>query len=402
MIKIKTDSFTTVKLQVSFFNDANPKNYSLHNLIQYLLLDSTSKLGTKIEVYQKLASLYNLNIFANNYLYGNNYVVEYEFTFINPSLVSDDNYFKEVVEFINDVVNEARNFDDNSINRVKKIVKNDIINENEDSFNYVKDQFIELVFRPSKYGINPRGKLTDYEDIDANLVNRYYSDIFSKAKRLYIVSGNLTIGEWQLLDETFKSDEVNYNYLPFELSNGSILDKDITLSSEEGYIFHAYFTSISYDHPLFFANQLAQIILGSMTYSRLFKTFREELLLSYDVGSEYQYDKNIVYVYASVQASNAKHGSEVLKLIVSDYIKEGPTIEEIGHGKDIMVKTIENGDDWQSFQMNQAFRHAVYQTKYDKEALIDIINKITVSDVLDALSSWQLTTVVKGINNENE
>src|SRR5690606_34931668 len=73
---------------------------------------------------------------------------------------------------------------------------------------------------------------------------------------------------------------------------------------QQAYLFLCYSIPLERKDPLFLATQLVSTMIGGYPDSMLFKRFREEQMLAYDVESHYEYDKKYLFVFAGVDINN--------------------------------------------------------------------------------------------------
>ena len=92
---IKTDKFKTIKMDIIFRNNFDPKTSALRSLVFDVLTENTKKYNTRRKLCLKYESLYNAYSTMDTTLLGRMLITDFSIEFINPKYTGE-NYLEEV------------------------------------------------------------------------------------------------------------------------------------------------------------------------------------------------------------------------------------------------------------------------------------------------------------------
>ena len=161
---------------------------------------------------------------------------------------------------------------------------------------------------------------------------------------------------------------------------------------QQAYLFLCYSIPLERKDPLFLATQLVSTMIGGYPDSMLFKRFREEQMLAYDVESHYEYDKKYLFVFAGVDINNRHDALMELQSLIESYIKEGPTEEELITAKKFLKTQVFTSLDQHGTHIARAFLSMMFHLDESIEDTLKQLDEVKLSDIHDVLSLMSLST----------
>ncbi|MFZ1083218.1 MAG: insulinase family protein, partial [Candidatus Kryptoniota bacterium] len=140
-----------------------------------------------------------------------------------------------------------------------------------------------------------------------------------------------------------------------------------------------------------YAASMVGVILGDGSSSKLYKSVREKDGLAYTIysyGSAYA-DSGILGVYACTAINDADKAEARILQTIEDFVKNGPTKEEVARGKAQLkagiVFSLENLWDRASlFARDELY----YRERSDVSEMLNSIEKVTDIDIAEAARKY--------------
>lgn len=319
---VKLDNFKESRIEVVFRENITRSDYLKCIFLTDLLTYSTNKYPRRKDVVIKSEELYQTSIFSNTSRLGKSLVLTIGCNFINPEYVSEDDYLKDIIEFLGEVIfnpNVKENaFDESAF----KIIQNDLVSNLEtlnespmrvasyNTFNLLDDNsstkiFLDNYTREEILDMTPE----DIYEFYKNVLEHFICDV--------IIVGNINMDKIVKLVTknmkliTIKNHEVNL--YEDNLVRKKAMVKTDTSSFNQSTILLLYnLVDLTEEEKLYAIHLFDYIFSNGSFKSKLFKSLREDNSLCYGVSSFYMKFDKMYGIKVSLAKDNVK---KALKLI---------------------------------------------------------------------------------------
>lgn len=319
---VKLDNFKESRIEVVFRENITRSDYLKCIFLTDLLTYSTNKYPRRKDVVIKSEELYQTSIFSNTSRLGKSLVLTIGCNFINPEYVSEDDYLKDVIEFLGEVIfnpNVKENaFDESAF----KIIQNDLVSNLEtlnespmrvasyNTFNLLDDNsstkiFLDNYTREEILDTTPE----DIYEFYKNVLEHFICDVIivgniNMDKIVKLVTKNMKL-------RTIKNHEVNL--YEDNLVRKKAMVKTDTSSFNQSTILLLYnLVDLTEEEKLYAIHLFDYIFSNGSFKSKLFKSLREDNSLCYGVSSFYMKFDKMYGIKVSLAKDNVK---KALKLI---------------------------------------------------------------------------------------
>ena len=393
MIKfISTEQFKTIQFHFQFLEPIEKDAFVYRFLLTRILRSYTDSHPTIKEFNQRLSYLYGMQISDALFTLEDQHIIKLTISIPDYHFIDDQMLLTQTVALIEEVIFKRNPFDQQIFNEVKRVTSEHVATIKERRFEYAKTQFYKQLYQGNDLAHPLSGTLDEILEISSQSLYDYYQRYFLKNPFVLIVNGNLSAEDQNLITQTFNkyvtNKEVKVNrFKGIDLEYHHYQE---TIDISAAYLFAGYSLPISIQDPLYYAAVLTNLIIGNYPDSSLFRIFREELLLAYDVESDYSYDKGQLLIYANVDSSDCQASFESLISLMSQIISDGVSAEELESAKIYLVNMLKMGTDLQERQAAELFIQVVYQREFSLNDAIKQIMNTTLDDIYDCLSLLEL------------
>jgi zinc protease len=226
-------------------------------------------------------------------------------------------------------------FPEEELKRKKELLKGSLRQTEEDPSFLASRAFIKEVFGSHPYGRLITGTIETIDKIERDDLVNFYKKYYLPENAFLVVAGDITSGELDRLFDKYLKDwkkETGQNIkgdkvfeIPEKKKKTILINKDITQAN----ILFGHL-GVSRDNPDYYAIAVMNYILGGggLT-SRLMKTIRDEMGLTYSIFSSFNSNKLTGQFEVEVQTKNESAGV-VVKEIINQIkkIKTGPVSDQ--------------------------------------------------------------------------
>lgn len=386
----KNQKFSTEYFIKSFYLNANEYNLTEFNLLLSLLASGTKKYDSKAKLDKISRELYGLNFGLSVSETIDKLVFEYNFSYLDPSLVTDKDYtYEEINKFIDEFINcpnivdglfrkdlfetEKRNMKTGILARLdnKKYVlgHDSYVEYFKDTTKVFLDSTLEELAKVTNEGL-----VSLYNRIKDN--NSAYNFCYSKTD----FSDNSIANRYELTDKIvgykFKSNfKKDFYQVKKEYENNS------------SYLFLAFDTGVHYQEHEILALNTFNEILGGGANSRLFKYVREEKGLCYSIYSacDREYGKLFIAVY--FDNKDYDEIKEIIMRQLAELQKGNIDEKEIKEAKLSQINNLKVTSDNPKYYVYKLKRHLLYKqlTVAETEKQISEVSKDEVVAIANRL-----------------
>jgi len=280
-------------------------------------------------------------------------------------------------------------FDQDEIERKKKLIKGNIKLEEEDPESVAEKAFVKEVFGSHPYGRPVEGSVESIDRITRKDIIEFHSAYYLPNHTIIGIGGDVTVDEViGLINKYFNGwkrgvSEYKKRPGPPSLKGSKVLRIDRDLTQATIILGHQ---GISRDNPDFYAVSVMNYILGGGGFaSRLVQNIRESKGLAYDVHSFFTPKKDIGDFRVGVQTKNESAGFAIKEIIkeIKKLQEEGITEQELSDAKGYLIGSFPLRIDTNAKVAGMLTSIEFYGLGLDyPERYKSLINAITKEDVL--------------------
>lgn len=345
---IETDKFKSARIEVIFRSKATKENITYLTLLSSILMENSNKYRSRKTLMRSIYNLYNPSIFSSSGRVGNIVLTHFILDFIDPKFTSNDTVSKSIellFDMILDPFIKDGEFDEETFNRIKKRIMNDIDSIKEDP---KQDSILSAFKNLDENDIRSVSALGDRDilkSITPRALYKYYTDFIENAKRDIYVIGSLDMNEINNTIKKYAKFQSITNidtdiYLP-EIHNKSVKNVSKKTSSTQSNLVELYTLNNLDERDRNFCLPIFNMLWGSGSLeSKLYKSLREENSLCYNVTSFYQKYDQVLVVHTAVDEANVDLAMKLIKKNLNDMTNGNITDEELDNVKNLMITSL--------------------------------------------------------------
>ena len=260
---------------------------------------------------------------------------------------------------------------------------------------YAMSRLLDTMCRGDSFGIPRLGRPKQVEAITPRALRAHYEAILRESPLELFYVGSAPAEE---AAEYFRGmlAGISGSRKPLPPQTGLTLEEGSdtveTMDVAQGNLCMGFYTPIDHGDPRFPALQLLNILYGGGMTSKLFRNVREEQSLCYSVSSSLYGAKGILTVYAGIDPeTEAGTRAEILRQL--DACRAGDiTGEELTAAREAVVSSLRAVHDSPGSIESYYAAGALGRLKLTPEEYMDALNRVTLSDVIDAANTLTLHT----------
>jgi predicted Zn-dependent peptidase len=393
MLFVKND-FKTIQLSI-YFTDLDEKESSVYRfLLPKLITTHTHTIGSKKLMNEKLEDLYGAYFKSRVERIGNLSVASIQMTFVNPKIIEDDHLFDQALELFHQVIFDHETFNIDIFEEEKRMLLEQWETIKDKKRIYAVNQFNQYFFEHDAYGYPISGTYKDIKKLNIDKLHKYYNQILLKNNIRLIANGDLSQEQMDKimhfgLQKTTLETPLE---LKFRGAREAIEIKEET-KMQQAILKIGYHFPIFRNDPLYYPAILLDDILGGYPESRLFQDIREKQGLCYDISSNYDPYKGVMFISSGVDLKHMDHALDSVKRLVNELIQEGVTPTELEHAKAYFSHELKSSLDSQGIQTRRIFLKDILGFNETIEEKLVAIEKVTIESLKEAAQYLTLDTV---------
>jgi len=355
MLFVNND-FKTIQLSI-YFTDLDEKESSVYRfLLPKLITTHTHTIGSKKLMSEKLEDLYGAYFKSRVERIGNLSVASIQMTFVNPKIIEDDHLFDQALELFHQVIFDHESFNIEIFEEEKRMLLEQWETIKDKKRIYAVNQFNHYFFDKDIYGYPISGTYKDIKKLSVEKVYEYYKNVLLKNNVRLIANGDLSQEQMDKIKQfgLQKTPLKTPLELKFRDPRDAIEIKEET-KMQQAILKIGYHFPIFRNDPLYYPAILLDDILGGYPESRLFQDIREKQGLCYDISSNYDPYKGVLFISSGVDLKHMDHALESVKRLVNELIQEGVTPTELEHAKAYFSHELKSSLDSQGIQTRRIF-----------------------------------------------
>ena len=381
---------------------------TMNALLPSIIKSGSEKYPSAREMSYHQDDLYGVSIGADSSKRGESQVITFKIISTDEEYL-DEKIFKKVVKYLDEVVNHPLvidgGFKEEYVAIEKENLKNRIESIINDKGRYAVERAREEMFKNEKYGISDLGYLADIDKITAKGLYEHYVNIMKTSPIDIVVEGNFDEDEIvEIISNGFDFHRENI----IEIPRADFIKKvdEIKVIKEEmditqGKLVMGYRCNVDYkDEFKYYSLFVGSNVLGGGPHSKLFVNVREKESLCYYIYSSLEKYKTSMFISSGIESENYDKTVELIGEQLKS-LKEGKiSYEELLNSKSAIISSLKTIKDSLGGSSDFYFSQSMGGTNTTVEKIIEMIEKVTVSDIVEAFKNIELDTIYFLSNNK--
>lgn len=381
---------------------------TMNALLPSIIKSGSEKYPSAREMSYHQDDLYGVSIGADSSKRGESQVITFKIISTDEEYL-DEKIFKKVVKYLDEVVNHPLvidgGFKEEYVAIEKENLKNRIESIINDKGRYAVERAREEMFKNEKYGISDLGYLADIDKITAKGLYEHYVNIMKTSPIDIVVEGNFDEDEIvEIISNGFDFHRENI----IEIPRADFIKKvdEIKVIKEEmditqGKLVMGYRCNVDYkDEFKYYSLFVGSNVLGGGPHSKLFVNIREKESLCYYIYSSLEKYKTSMFISSGIESENYDKTVELIGEQLKS-LKEGKiSDEELLNSKSAIISSLKTIKDSLGGSSDFYFSQSMGGTNTTVEKIIEMIEKVTVSDIVEAFKNIELDTIYFLSNNK--
>lgn len=381
---------------------------TMNALLPSIIKSGSEKYPSAREMSYHQDDLYGVSIGADSSKRGESQVITFKIISTDEEYL-DEQIFKKVVKYLDEVVNHPLvidgGFKEEYVAIEKENLKNRIESIINDKGRYAVERAREEMFKNEKYGISDLGYLADIDKITAKGLYEHYVNIMKTSPIDIVVEGNFDEDEIvEIISNGFDFHRENI----IEIPRADFIKKvdEIKVIKEEmditqGKLVMGYRCNVDYkDEFKYYSLFVGSNVLGGGPHSKLFVNVREKESLCYYIYSSLEKYKTSMFISSGIESENYDKTVELIGEQLKS-LKEGKiSDEELLNSKSAIISSLKTIKDSLGGSSDFYFSQSMGGTNTTVEKIIEMIEKVTVSDIVETFKNIELDTIYFLSNNK--
>ena len=261
------------------------------------------------------------------------------------------------------------------------------------------------MFKNERYGISDLGYLEDIDKITAKGLYEHYVKIMKTSPIDIVVEGNFDEEEIvKIISNGFNFDRESIIEIPRadftkKVDEVKVIKEDMDIT--QGKLVMGFRCNVDYkDEFKYYSLFLGSNVLGGGPHSKLFVNVREKESLCYYIYSSLEKYKTSMFIASGIESANYDKTVTLIQEQLK-HLKEGKiSEEELLNSKSAIISSLKSIKDSIGGASDFYFSQSMGQTNTTVEQIIEIIEKVTVKDIVEAVKNIELDTIYFLSNNK--
>lgn len=370
-------------------------------LLPTIITSGCEKYPSLREISNKLDDLYGSSMGGDVSKRGERQVISFKIISTNQKYLEED-IFKDVIEFFNEVVNKPLlvngGFKEDILKIEKQNLKDRIQAKINDKGRYALERCFEEMCSDERYSISEYGYENEIDGISGKELYEHYKEILKTSPIDIVIEGDFN--EKEVVDVITKN---------FTFERGKIIDipreeykKDIKevkviedkMDITQGKLVMGYRTNIDYkDTDKYYPLVVGCNVLGGGPHSKMFVNIREKESLCYYIYSSVEKYKGILFVSSGIEFQNYDKTVDLVKKQIES-LKDGDiSQEEIENSKSGLINSMKSLKDSIGGMSDFYFAQVMSKTDSTIEGMIEKVEKVKIEDIAKVAKEIELDTV---------
>ena len=381
---------------------------TMNALLPSIIKSGSEKYPSAREMSYHQDDLYGVSIGADSSKRGESQVITFKIISTDEEYL-DEQIFKKVVKYLDEVVNHPLvidgGFKEEYVAIEKENLKNRIESIINDKGRYAVERAREEMFKNEKYGISDLGYLEDIDKITAKGLYEHYVNIMKTSPIDIVVEGNFDEDEIvEIISNGFDFHRENIIEIPRadfikKVDEIKVIKEEMDITQVK--LVMGYRCNVDYkDEFKYYSLFVGSNVLGGGPHSKLFVNVREKESLCYYIYSSLEKYKTSIFISSGIESENYDKTVELIGEQLKS-LKEGKiSDEELLNSKSAIISSLKTIKDSLGGSSDFYFSQSMGGTNTTVEKIIEMIEKVTVSDIVEAFKNIELDTIYFLSNNK--
>lgn len=400
--KINDKKFKGIYLSLNFLMQADKSVISSNSVLTSMISKDTKEYGNRRDIKRYMASLYGASFSANVEKYGDLENVEFRVECINPKLINEkEDIVDKCITFLKSMVFNTNindiEFNNKLFEREKITILEKISARKDEKLKYGVNRMEEIMCNNTGFGTFLYGDEQVVRSLNKKDIIKAYDNLINNSVATFIVSGNLEgyLNIDEKIAEKFNmyNSKLGYKDLIYNIHQDVSNQENVYEKCDSTQSVMSVGIKIKdVDKEDMYALNVYNAILGSTPSSKLFQIFREKESLAYTARSRFYRFKDIIIIYAGIEAKNYEKGKEVILDILQSIKRLNITDEEFEAAKQSLIADLSEWNDSKIMMAKSLYTDLITYFK-PTNSIEDMklkINKISLNDVKDVANKMQL------------
>ncbi len=385
---IETQKFSDVYVSCKTLMPFSKENITALNVLIYMMKSKTEELDSKQKLASYLNRSYGTKVYYGLTTYGDLVCIDIRFQFIRPDWIENQDYTKNLIYLMNQVLFHSV-FDEDNFKEAVYLLENRLLAIQDDPASLSCLKAFELANSEHSISIPVQGNLEDLKSLTLKDVEKVYTLYMNLAKHIYVCGVlNSTLHDY-LNGVDFYSSLLNQRtMLTVHEMSYKVWKKEIAQTC----ISQVYTTNVDIESEDYYPLCVMNCILGQSQKSLLFDEVREKNSLCYSIYSSLIRFDGALLIHTGTQKENVDKVNVLIEKQINrlknmDYDDEYLEVAKKGF-KDSIVQ----GLDQASSLIAQAFLDDLLHRNLTSKNRINKIMAVTKEDIARVASLLNLAS----------
>lgn len=404
--QIYTENYKTNLNAIFLATPLKRENVTLNALLTAVLRRGTKNIPSQDLISQKLEMLYGASFDCGVEKTGDNHVMKFYLeTLSEEFLPTPEDILKQGMDILTDIVFnpliENNKFRPEYVEGEKQNLKQIIESKIDNKAKYAYDRCIEEMFKNKPYGLYKFGYIEDLEKITPEELYAYYKQLIQNCKIDIFYSG--TIDKQKVINTIEKNVNIQNlkprkpEYIVNNETTEKIEDNDPKIVNEsmqitQGKLVIGLNINEITENSRFIAS-MYNAILGGGANSKLFQNVREKASLAYTVGSNYNRNKNCIFIRAGIEIENYKKALENIEKQLEDMKNGNFTEKDINDSKELIIASIEGISEEQDTEITYYYGQELANRFVNLQEYMEKIKSVTKEQIVKLAQTVRTNTI---------
>ncbi|MDO4742995.1 MAG: pitrilysin family protein [bacterium] len=397
---IKSDKFKTTVISVSFYLKATAQTVAVNALVGAMMSSSTIKYSDTVSLKRYLDNLYGAVLTNNVKKNGDYQEINLTLSVLDDCKEGSGSLFSAAVNLLNDMIFE-RYFSDvdypvEILEREKRLQSEQTLGMINDKRLFSRQRCEEEVCKEEPFGLPVLGTVEQIENIDAKALKSALKRIIETAYvSIKIIGKTLPEGAFTVFEDNFKKVQREFAGTKRDIVRqaGPVRTVADKLDVTQGKLVLGFRSDSAGADAQTVPVAVMADIFGGGPHSKLFLNVREKQSLCYYCSARPVRRKGLMFVESGVEGENIlKAKQEILNQF--NQVKAGcftqedldTSIRSLCAGISMLEDDSSSLDLWYSARFDE-------QDPLTPKQYIEILNRVTKQQVVDAAQKFELDTV---------
>lgn len=384
MRKIETNIFMDNAISVRVLLPLSRKTITTYNVAVFMMQNKTVKYPTKAQLLQAVNEAYSLQASIRLTGMGNLLCLDYRFKYLNarylPSGLTDC-----YIDLMDQILFHPL-LDEDGFMEAKRMLEDRLLRMEDDPDTLALTTSLSELDTDHSASVRMSGYLEDLKTISLEDVRLIVDQIHNQPKYIY------TCGKIEKEIEIYLNQFSASSMPAFDSAlypQHAMRQKKIQREIDQTSLAWIYATKIGYDSPNYYAQVLANEMLGQCQVNLLYQNIREKQGLCYSIGSSMIHFDGLLLITAGIQKEDCE---QVLSLIKEqiECLQKGKFSKDLMElSKKDWIATLLKNQDRPFARINRAFYDDLLHRSSSLEQRIEKIQAIQVEDIVKVSSQWK-------------